>query len=67
MSILINYGRKVYLLRCLSLFGDCLEKRIHIRKFSTRIGVVDEVLCCCCDQIVDETFHHLIMTCPAVE
>lgn len=41
-----------------------IKKRIHIGKFFIGIGVKEEVLCCYCDQRVDETYHHLFIACP---
>lgn len=28
---------------------------------------MDDILCYCCDQMVNETFHHLFLTCPAAQ
>lgn len=48
----------------ISFCGGCLKKRISIGKFWVRIGIVDEVIHCCCDQMVEETYHHLFLVYP---
>lgn len=42
-----------------------LKRRIPIWKFWIKIGVEDEALCCCYDQMAEKSFHHFFLSCPA--
>lgn len=42
-----------------------VKQRISIGKFWIKIGMVEEVMCPCCDKLAEETFYHLFITCPA--
>lgn len=41
------------------------KKRISIGEFWIKIRMDDEALCCHCDQMVEESFYHLFLSCPA--